>query len=290
MRAKALSGAWHPLSRWALVGTTILAILATLRFFGGIGSSFSLPTHGSGRSSPRRPPTVPATPPMMAARPPLRAAQPLAGGVQLFLNDSQTAGPYPLDLACFDAAGSPLSCSPSWCANTTTIVAAVNIATCNLTASRNNYTALVSNQPCRVCTRSSDARCSSAALKATYSPFSSVFAAFCNDAYLVVYSSKAPAGTPNLDNVPNPPGGLQPGTNGSDNCVTRSGSVSPNWGTDHFPLQPTLLPAAALGNNYGIYTGAANGQNGPLYNAQNGTTYWLPASGRVGAVLSGQDL
>jgi hypothetical protein len=113
-----------------------------------------------------------------------------------------------------------------------------------------------------------------------------VLAAFCNAGYLVVLTTTASSASYYLDLVPSPPGG----TNGSNSapCKTRSASLTPAWKTAQFPLNPVLYSSAALSNNYGVYTGVANGNNGPFWNGTE--TFWLPASGRVGITLAGQEM
>ena len=257
---------------FVLIGLSVLSALAILRYFGGIGSHwFPVTRHGD---APTRRHGAPETPPIAP------------GITQLFLNSTQTAGPYPLDLTCFDSGGSPLSCSPSWCSAKAQILATANTRSCALTSTAIDYASRVAALSCRVCTQSSDARCTSAALAATFGSQRTVFAAFCNDKYMVSMNNKASSGVYNLDNIPNPPGG----TDASGTCVTRTESVTAAFAQDHIPLVPTLLPTSALTNNYGFYKGVPNGQNGPLFNSQTSTTYWLSASGRIGITLSGQEL
>ena len=77
-------------------------------------------------------------------------------------------------------------------------------------------------------------QCKASALKAVIVG-SGIKAAFCSDTHLVILSDGSPSWTPNLDDVPNPPGSTYPldskGTplaNGTA-CVTRSASITPSF-------------------------------------------------------------
>ena len=268
-----------PSSRVLPVAAAALASLAILRLaYAGVAARHAPPV-----APPRLAPGFRAPPP-----PP---QLPALGGIAVkYLNASQTAGPYPPDFSCFDASGGALSCSPAWCNATQAIRGAANVGSCVAAApAPQNYTKLVSSIGCAACAaaNSADARCSAAALAALFSPYPSIFAAYCNAGYLVMLTSTAgPASLSLLDLVPNPPGG----TNGSNSaaCKTRAASATPAWKVNAFPLSPVLYPASALTNNAGVYTGEVNGAGGPLNNGT--TTFWLPASGRVGVTLSGQEL
>ena len=196
----------------------------------------------------------------------------------LYLNASQTAGPYPPDFSCFTAAGTPLTCSPSWCATAPNVIAGASERSCVAPAMTQNYVSNVASVGCSSCTPSTDARCTAAFLAATFGRFPSVFAAYCNAGYLAVLTSMVGSGAYNLDNIPLPPGG-----NDGSACRTRSESLTQSWAINTFPLSPVLYPAAALSNNAGFFTD-------PLYFSPTNTTYWLSASGRVGSSLSGMDI
>ena len=161
-----------------------------------------------------------------------------------------------------------------------------------LQAATINYTAKVSQVgPCASCSVSTDARCSSTFLASVFGRFSSVFAAYCTDSYLVVLTSAAgPEGGSSyyLDSVPNPPGGTN--SSNSAECKTRKSSLTASWKTNVFPLNPVLYPSAAYSNNYGLFAGPANGDGGPFLSPTTNETYWLPASGRVGITVSGQEM
>ena len=204
-----------------------------------------------------------------------------------YLNSSQTAGPFAADFSCFDAGNNPLSCSPSWCASSSRVTPAASVRSCVPTSAQAaalSYTSLVSAISCASCTVSSDARCTAAFLAATFGPYPSVLAAYCSDAYLIMLTTTAGAGSYFLDQVPNPPGG----TDGSGACKTRSASLTQGWKVNAFPLSPTLYATSSLSNNANFFAGTPNGENGPLTNGT--TTYWLSASGRVGVTLSGQEI
>jgi hypothetical protein len=229
-----------------------------------------------------------AAPPAPGAPPTVRRA-PAAPAVFTvsYLNSSQTAGPYPADFSCFDANNSPLSCSPSWCASSPRVTPAASVRSCEPTSAQAaplSYTSLVSGTSCSSCTVSSDARCTAASLTATFGPYPSVLAAYCNDAYLIMLTTTAGVGTYSLDQVPNPPGG----TDASGACKTRAASLTQGWKVNAWPLNPTLYASSSLSNNAGFFAGTPNGDNGPLTNGT--TTFWLSASGRVGVTLSGQEI
>ena len=237
--------------------------------------------------SPAAPPAAPkpAAPPRVAAPP---GDAPVSGAYTvLYLNASQTAGPYPPDFSCFTAAGSPLSCSPLWCNSSTNVVNGASIQTCVPNATSQNYSALVPATGCKTCTVSTDVRCTTAFLTATFGRFSSIYAAYCDSSRLVLLSDARGAGTYNLDNVPFPPGGANAAWPYAA-CRTRMASVTAAWSTLTFPLSPVLYSSAALSNNAGVYTGPQNGENGPLWNGS--AQFNIPASGKVGSTITGQDI
>jgi len=76
---------------------------------------------------------------------------------------------------------------------------------------------------CRTCTQSKETRCSTTYLSSLFSAFSgTVFGAYCNDNYLVVWTASGRSYFGNLDNVPYPPGGTA-STGGT--CRTRGASI-----------------------------------------------------------------
>jgi hypothetical protein len=92
-------------------------------------------------------------------------------------------------------------------------------------------------QGCRTCTQSKEARCSTSALSAMFSRFSgTVFGAYCNDNYLVVWTASGRSYYGNLDNVPFPPGGT---TSTGSSCRTRAASIGGgSVGGATYPLCP----------------------------------------------------
>jgi hypothetical protein len=89
----------------------------------------------------------------------------------------------------------------------------------------------VSSVPCRQCTASPDARCTSAGLRSTLALNSGIKAAYCNDEFLVVHSDGQPGHpTTYLEAIQRPPGSSKSSaTEGyASQCVTRSvkGQVS----------------------------------------------------------------
>ena len=75
--------------------------------------------------------------------------------------------------------------------------------------------------PCKVCTQSTDAKCTSSSIKAAFTT-SQFEAIYCNDKYLVAWSTGAPAHTHGLAKNPRPPGGGG-GSGGYDTeCVVRT--------------------------------------------------------------------
>ena len=275
----------HPsrILRGALLAATALAALACLRLAAQAAASRHAP-------SPSPPRVRADAPPRARTDAPPRLADPAPGVYSVaYLNSSQTAGPYPVDFSCFDSSGNALSCSPNWCASSSAVTSALSIGSCIPSAVQSaayNYSQLVSSSSCMTCTASSDPRCTTAFLTALFSPYPSVFAAFCNNNYLTIFTSSAGSGSYYLDSVPNPPGGTN--SSNSATCKTRTASLTPAWKTENFPLSPVLYPSASLSNNYGVYTGTVNGNGGPLNNGT--TTFWLPASGRIGVTLSGQEM
>ena len=244
----------------------------------------------------RAPP--PTAPPVITARPPAallpRVAAPgdapVAGAFTvLYLNATVTAGPYPVDFSCFTSSGSPLSCSPSWCNSSSAVLSGASTQSCVPNATSQNYATLVPAVGCKSCTTSTDARCTTAFLTATFGRFSSIYAAYCDSSRLVLLTDTRGAGVYNLDNVPSPPGGFNAAWPYAA-CRTRTASLTPAWSILTFPLAPSLYSSAATTNNANVYPGPQNGENGPLYNSITMTQYNIPASGKVGSTITGQDV
>ena len=107
----------------------------------------------------------------------------------------------------------------------------------------------------RTCTPSSDARCSSAALKATFGSYVGILAAYCNDNFLVVYAKGLPNHPTSLGSILTPPGGSC--NDGSQSCGYGGQCVTRNYFSSlsiyKFPLVPTLLTTASgTVNNAGL--------------------------------------
>ena len=163
----------------------------------------------------------------------------------------------------------------------------------------------------QTCTQSTDARCTSAFLQATFSPFSAVVAAYCTDQFLVVVHYNSPTtfsetlGGHNLDmmnSVVYPPQG------GTGNiCVTRQGSFTcSTTSISKIPLNFTLLPTDSSLNNantnvFGAGTSAGGNSGGwillnSLANSPGTVTptalnqVGLPDRGATGVALNGQQI
>ena len=102
--------------------------------------------------------------------------------VPKYLNASLTGTNYAMDFACLDSTGAVSTCSPAFCASSTGISSANTALACPFTGPATvNYQQQVSLVTARSCTASTDSRCSSAWLAATFGVFPQVLAAYCND-------------------------------------------------------------------------------------------------------------
>jgi len=121
--------------------------------------------------------------------------------------------------------------------------------------------AQVTAVPCKQCTQSSDSRCSSDFLASTFAIGSThVKAAYCNDAFLVIWSDGLPQHSSTyLSDIPNPPG--------ADGCLMRT-NVKQSLA---FKIPLTTTPLA---------TGAKN----ILATYPNNE---LPLSGAIGVAVNG---
>ena len=153
----------------------------------------------------------------------------------------------------------------------------------------------------KTCTQSTDLRCSSSSLTTMFSPFGSVVAAYCNDAYLVVLHYNSPStfstmlGGHNLDMMN---GVIFPPQGGTGNiCNTRQGSFKCSAiSVSKFPLNFTLLPTDSNLNNanqnvFGPGSSAGNQSGGWIVlNARSTDTVQvgLPTRGAVGVAMNGQ--
>lgn len=178
---------------------------------------------------------------------------------------------YPLDQGC----GS--HCGGTFCKTINTKPA------CNFSKSA---TYPVSPQG-RTCTQNlADPRCTTQALAAAIPTGGGVYYAFCNDNKLVVITDGGPGYTPDLGNIPNPPGGS------GNTCATRTWFHEAKTYT--FPLVGTytLLSTATRNNNannIAFPSGAADARDGYLFSATLGT-FGLPAGGPVGTTVAGQEI
>jgi hypothetical protein len=165
--------------------------------------------------------------------------------------------------------------------------------TCSFTSQTVDYAAMVAGYHSTTCTQSTDSRCSSAFLKATFGNFAAVKAAYCNADYLVVHSSSAPHWTPYLDDAKTPPGGTDT-VNGI--CRTRTASITQTAAVWKIPLSVTMLSTASgTVNNIAAFDGAgdslASGLKGYLVNnSDTSIFYGLDARGPVGFTVGGQEI
>jgi len=190
-----------------------------------------------------------------------------------------------LSWACED--GYNATCSPAFCA----AVADRTTPACTGLSSQAAWTAAtrqatVSQNTCRACTQSTDARCSSGALTALLGSVrgSGVMAAWCTDAYLVVVADGSTGTLPNLDDVPFPPGGTD-SAHGA--CRTRTATIGPGKPIlAKFKLAPTALTTAAATNNMAAFPNGAG--DGPgKYLSDTAGAYGLPSASSVGLSVSG---
>jgi hypothetical protein len=165
--------------------------------------------------------------------------------------------------------------------------------TCSFTSQTVDYAASVAKYASKTCTQSTDARCTSAFLTATFGKFAAVKAAYCNADYLVVHTSSAPHWTPYLDDAKTPPGGTDT-VNGV--CRTRSASITQTAAVWKFPLSVTMLSTdSGTINNIAAFDGAgdslASGLVGYLVNQSDSSIFYgLNARGPVGFTLGGQEI
>lgn len=199
---------------------------------------------------------------------------------------------YPLNITCNSTLYPTLfyndTCSPAFCSVTADMVT----PTCTYT-SQPAYTVTKATQdinkiPCRTCTVANDERCSSTFLKNLLGNMKGIYAAFCNDKYLVVYGDGSTGSIPNLDNVPLPPGGTQNG----QACRTRMASYIGYAGravASKFLLCPTQLSTSTGNNNLAAFPdGPKDSPYGYLYNPPY--IYGLPSGGAVGTTIAGQQI
>jgi len=160
---------------------------------------------------------------------------------------------------------------------------------CELSAEDIDYAAWVDSIDSKTCTQSTDSRCTTEALTALVGEYGAVKAAFCNDEYLVIMTSKGTSNGPYLDDAKTPPSGTDD-VNGE--CVTRSTSVTPTSETYKIPLYPTALSTASVDNNKEAYeNGAGDGDGYYLVQVNDSSiSYGLPSAGPIGVAISGQEI
>jgi len=143
---------------------------------------------------------------------------------------------------------------------------------------------------CRTCSQSTEIRCSTSALHAKFSKYPNVWAAYCNDAYLVVWLQSGTGFTANLDAIPYPPGGTSIDGKACRTRTASSISVDTRGRAAVYMLCPVALPTSIPAqNNFAV--GSSNGISF-LYtgNPSGPPSYTLPADGAVGNTLPGQDI
>jgi hypothetical protein len=163
------------------------------------------------------------------------------------------------------------TCGPAWCSFVN------NAACCTATgnfpsASGGVCPPVVPEQikiaeiPCKQCSVSSDARCSSTGLKNLLAPGIGygIKAAYCNNEFLIVHSDGSPNHPTYLEYIQRPPGSSKssPGASYPDQCVTRS--MKPQWLAMKFPLSPIALSTSSKANNAGSFPASASLTGIPL--------------------------
>lgn len=194
------------------------------------------------------------------------------------LSKADLRGSWSLDYKC---SGPNNTCGPS---NICTGVYN-NAKACNFTAVTYDYAALAAGtvKDCKVCTQSTDARCSNASLKAAIKG-SAIKLAYCNDKYLVIHSDGKPSWTPALMNIPWPP---RTTDSVGDACVGRA--ITPrNMGQTRIPLTFTALSTSSAATN-NIANGGFTTANAYCISMQN-EIYAVPSQGSIGVTVDGADI
>ena len=144
-----------------------------------------------------------------------------------------------------------------------------------------NYPLLVSKTLSKVCTQSTDPRCTSAALAAVMVG-QGIKAAFCNDQFLVILTDGSGGFQTLLGSIKNPPASSD---STGTTCVTRF--VNPIYMTVKIPLFPTLLstsdPAINNVNTNSFPNGPGDNDAAYMSLSTPGTaaTYGLPTRGNI---------
>ena len=183
---------------------------------------------------------------------------------------------YALNYTCSPPAsqGGRGYCGPSFCENSASLA-----KDCIFTSKIIDYQSSISKLASKSCVQSTDARCSSAALRAVIVG-GGIKAAYCNDAFLVIVSDGTPGFSTNLESIKNPPGAVS--SDGSA-CVTRT--VNPSYHVAKIPLYPTLLSTSDKNinnvntNSYPAGPGDANGAYMSSTIKNTAATYGLPTRG-----------
>ncbi len=150
----------------------------------------------------------------------------------------------------------------------------VTNAACTPTTSLINVTYAVGNIACKVCTQSTDSRCSNSAIASVFAQYPGIKAVYCNDEFMVIHSDNTPNHADTLAYIPRPPGEGGSATY-ANQCVTRSRVGQ--FMSFKIPLKPaSLLPNASSTNNAAIM--ATNGVTAL-------STVSLPESGPVAYTL-----
>ena len=176
-------------------------------------------------------------------------------------------------------------CGPSFCDTSASILPA-----CVFTTQTYNYPTLVQKIPSKVCTQSTDPRCTSAALAALILG-QGIKAAYCNDAFLVIYSDGSTGFSSYLSSIKNPPASV---SSDGTSCVTRTSSFG--YSVIKIPLYPTLLstsdPTINNVNTNSFPNGGADGNAAYMSTSTTNTaaTYGLPTRGAIGITIAGQDI
>jgi hypothetical protein len=192
---------------------------------------------------------------------------------------SSASGNYALNQTCSPPTsfGGKGYCGPSFCDST-----ASKLPGCVFKSTKVwDYPSMISKLQTKTCTQSTDARCTSAALKALMVG-QGIKAAYCNDAFLVIQTD-ASSGFPNyLDSIKNPPASTS--SDGTP-CVTRY--VNQDFMTLKIPLYPTMLSTSdPLVNNVNpnsFPNGGANADAAYMSTSVKGTgaTMGLPTRGKA---------
>ena len=194
---------------------------------------------------------------------------------------------YALNTTCSAPAaqGGKGYCGPSFCD-----ISASILPTCVFTTQTYNYPTMVQTIPSKVCTQSTDPRCTSAALAALMLG-QGIKAAYCNDAFLVIHSDGSTGFPSYLSSIKNPPASV---SSDGTACVTRTSS--PGYSVIKIPLYPTLLstsdPTINNVNTNSFPNGGADGNAAYMSTSTTNTaaTYGLPTRGAIGITIAGQDI